>query len=114
MIEITSLYSLTGLALIAFGFFALIACSHPLRKILAINVMSSGIFLILVATAYHSGDGVGGHIDPVPQAMVLTGIVVAVSTTAVALILACRVQETGNRRRLRKTGHTLDDQERLG
>lgn len=87
------LYSLTGLALFAIGFFGLIACSHMLRKILAVNVMSSGVFLILVATAYFSG---ARTIDPVPQAMILTGIVVSVSTTALALILACRVQETTN------------------
>lgn len=88
------LYSIAGLGLFAIGLFALIACSHPLRKILAVNIMSSGIFLILVATAYRPLGS--GTIDPVPHAMVLTGIVVSVSVTALALILACRVQETSN------------------
>ncbi|MBC8318101.1 MAG: cation:proton antiporter subunit C [Desulfobulbaceae bacterium] len=88
------LYSFGGLMLFSMGLFALIACSHPLRKILAINVMATGVFLILIATAYRQ---IGtGEIDPVPQAMVLTGIVVSVSVTALALILACRVQETSN------------------
>jgi len=36
-------------------------------------------------------------IDPVPQAMVLTGIVVSVSITAVALVLATRLQQSANR-----------------
>ena len=90
----TLLYSLTGLILFAMGFFTLIIHSHPLRKILAVNVMSAGVFLVLVATAYTPlGQG---DIDPVPHAMVLTGIVVSVSVTALALILACRVQETSN------------------
>ena len=41
----------------------------------------------------------GDRPDPVPHAMVLTGIVVAVSATALALALACRIhQETGNAR----------------
>lgn len=87
------LYGLTGLVLFGSGLFALIVCSHPLRKILAANIMSSGVFLVLVATAYQSGEV---DIDPVPHAMVLTGIVVSVSITALALILACRVQETSN------------------
>jgi len=87
------LYSLAGLTLFAFGLFALIACAHPLRKILAANVMSAGVFLVLVATAYRPDIG---EIDPVPHAMVLTGIVVSVSTTALAPILACRIQETSN------------------
>ena len=90
----TLLYSLTGLILFAMGLFTLIVHSHPLRKILAVNVMSTGVFLILVATAY-TPLGLG-EIDPVPHAMVLTGIVVSVSITALALILACRVQETSN------------------
>lgn len=90
----TLLYSLTGLILFAMGFYTLIIHSHPLRKILAVNVMATGVFLILVATAYIPlGQG---KIDPVPHAMVLTGIVVSVSVTALALILACRVQETSN------------------
>lgn len=90
----TLLYSLTGLILFGMGLFTLIIHSHPLRKILAVNVMSTGVFLILVATAYRPlGQG---EIDPVPHAMVLTGIVVSVSVTALALILACRVQETSN------------------
>ena len=90
----TLLYNLTGLILFAMGLFTLIVHSHPLRKILAVNVMATGVFLALVATAYRPlGQG---EIDPVPHAMVLTGIVVSVSVTALALILACRVQETSN------------------
>lgn len=90
----TVIYSLTGLILFGMGFFTLIIHSHPLRKILAVNVMSTGVFLILVATAYIPLGA--GEIDPVPHAMVLTGIVVSVSVTALALILACRIQETSN------------------
>lgn len=88
------LYSITGIVLFGGGMFALIACSHLLRKILAANIMSSGVFLFLIATAYRSG---GLVIDPVPHAMVLTGIVVSVSTTAIALVLGYRVQQTTNR-----------------
>ena len=87
------LYSFTGLILFAFGLFALVACSHPLRKILGGNVMSTGIFLFLVATSYRTDTA---EIDPVPQAMVLTGIVVSVSITAVALVLAARLQQSSN------------------
>ncbi len=85
------LYSLTGLILFIFGFFALIVCAHPLRKILGCNIMASGIFLFLVATSYRAD---AAAIDPVPQAMVLTGIVVSVSFTAVALILAIHVRKS--------------------
>jgi multicomponent Na+:H+ antiporter subunit C len=85
-------YGLTGLFLFVVGLTGLISCPQLLRKILAVNIMASGVFLFLVAIAYGSGQ----FIDPVPQAMVLTGIVVSVSSTAVALALACRVHETAN------------------
>lgn len=51
-------------------------------QILAFNVMGSGIFLVLVGLAQRQDNP-----DAVPQAMVLTGIVVAVAATALALAL---------------------------
>lgn len=86
------IYGLTGLLLFVVGLAGLVFCAQLLRKILAVNIMASGVFLVLVTIAH----GKGTLIDPVPQAMVLTGIVVSVSSTAVALALACRVQETAN------------------
>jgi multicomponent Na+:H+ antiporter subunit C len=86
------IYALTGVSLFAIGLHALIAYAHLLRKILALNIISSAIFLILIALANrHTG---GAAPDPVPHAMVLTGIVVSVSTTAVALTLARGVLTT--------------------
>ncbi len=87
------LYALVGMGLFALGLFALIVHTHLLRKILAINVMASGVFLVLVALAARTRGAVP---DPVPHAMVITGIVVAVSATALALALMLRVSaETG-------------------
>lgn len=99
------LYSFCGILLFGIGLFALIACAHPLRKILSINIMSTGVFLVFIAAAYRADNSAG--LDPVPHAMVLTGIVVSVSVTALALILACKIQETSNRFALqnrKKTG----------
>ena len=89
--SVSILYSFVGSALFCLGLYGLIAYGHLLRKILAINIMGSGVFLILVALTYGSPEI---SPDPVPHAMVLTGLVVAVSATALALALACRVQET--------------------
>ncbi len=87
------LYALASVALFCLGLYALIARAHLLRKILALNVMGSAVFLFLVAVALRNRQETP---DPVPHAMVLTGIVVAVSTTAFALALARRLHaETG-------------------
>ncbi|SFE16869.1 NADH-quinone oxidoreductase subunit K [Nitrosomonas sp. Nm166] len=80
------IYACTGAALFVFGVTGLILLSHLLRKILAFNIMGSGIFLVLVGLGQRSGTP-----DPIPQAMVLTGIVVAVAATGLALALVRRL-----------------------
>jgi multicomponent Na+:H+ antiporter subunit C len=89
-----AVFGLAGAALIAVGLYALVVRRDLLRKILAVNVVGNGVFLIIVALAQRAGVP-----DPVPHAMVLTGIVVAVSATAFALALAVRVRDA--------TGHAL-------
>lgn len=79
------LFALVGAALFPMGVAGLLLQRHLLRRILAFNLMGSGAFLVLVGLAQRDGTP-----DPVPQAMVLTGIVVAVAATALALTLARR------------------------
>jgi multicomponent Na+:H+ antiporter subunit C len=50
--------------------------------------MGAGVFHVLIAVAYR---GIETIPDPVPHALVLTGIVVAVSATALALTLGLRL-----------------------
>lgn len=75
-------YLITGGLLFIIGLHGLVLRRSLLRKILALNIMDSGVFMILLSLAARSDPP-----DPVPQAMVLTGIVVAVSATALALVL---------------------------
>lgn len=83
------LYAIVGVALFSMALYGTIAGETPLRRIIAVNVMSSSVFLVLVALARRSP---GELPDPVPHAMVITGIVVAVSATALAVILIRRLQ----------------------
>jgi multicomponent Na+:H+ antiporter subunit C len=78
--------------LMALGLRGVLVRAHLIRQVLALNVMGSGVFLILIALAYR---GIGAAPDPVPHALVLTGIVVAVSATALALALGRRLAEDG-------------------
>lgn len=80
------LFAATGVLLFALGLAGLLLATHLLRKVLAFNVLGSGVFLVLVGLPQR--DGVA---DPVSQAMVLTGIVVAVAATALALALFRRL-----------------------
>ena len=89
--------------LVGLGLFGLIVHPQPLRKILAFNLIGGGVFLLFGAVARRgTAAGFGG--DPVPQALVITGIVVAFSATALAVSLLLRLfQETG-RATLRSDG----------
>lgn len=75
-------YWLLGIAIWAIGLAGLILHHSRLRRVISINLMSSGVFLIMVAlAAQHTPT------DPILQALVLTGLVIAVSGTAVTLKL---------------------------
>lgn len=79
------LYAFAGGGLFAIGLFGMVYLDHLLRKLLAFNLMGSGTFLVLVGLAQHRNG-----VDPVPQALVLTGIVVSIAATALALVLIRR------------------------
>jgi multicomponent Na+:H+ antiporter subunit C len=89
------LFGLCSAALVGLGLFGLIVHPQPLRKILAFNVLGAGVFLLLGSIARRgAAAGFGG--DPIPQALVITGIVVAFAATALGLVLLLRLaRETG-------------------
>ena len=88
-----TLFGLLASALVGIGLYGLVASPQPLRKILAFNVVGSGVFLLFGAIARRGGAlGMGG--DPVPQALLITGIVVAFSATALAVTVLLRVHES--------------------
>lgn len=77
-------YYLISLTLICLSLYHFIIARNLFKRLISINILGSGIFLFFVATAKNTGTG---KIDPVPHALVLTGIVVAVSATALAVYL---------------------------
>ncbi|MGB5733564.1 MAG: NADH-quinone oxidoreductase subunit K [Thiohalocapsa sp.] len=82
------LYGGAGMALFVLGVWSFLVHEPLLRKLIALNIMGGGVFHVLIAVAYRGGDTAP---DPVPHALVLTGIVVAVSATALALALGARL-----------------------
>jgi multicomponent Na+:H+ antiporter subunit C len=90
--------------LFAIGLSMLLFCRNLLKKIIGLDVMDAGIFLLLADRGYITGrtvpiivDGVTEmeyYINPIPAGLVLTGIVVSVSVTALMLSLAVRLYST--------------------
>jgi multicomponent Na+:H+ antiporter subunit C len=93
MMAYSTLYAICGAVLFGIGFYGAVFCRHLVRKVMALNLMGAGVFLVLIGLAARTPSGPP---DPVPQAMVLTGIVVSVSATALMLALIRRLhRETG-------------------
>jgi multicomponent Na+:H+ antiporter subunit C len=94
-VSAATLFGLCAACLVGLGLFGLIVQPQPFRKILSFNVLGSGIFLLFGVVARRgAAAGMGG--DPIPQALVITGIVVAFSATALAVAILLRLfEETG-------------------
>jgi multicomponent Na+:H+ antiporter subunit C len=90
MILTQLIFGFAGGLLFAMGLRSALIGDSLLARILAVNVSGAGLFLAFVAIAYRGPDATP---DPVPHALVLTGIVVAVSATALALALRRRLTE---------------------
>lgn len=88
MIPQDQIYGVAAVLLFCLGLHGVASHPETLRKIIALNIMGSGVFLYFVSVAQRNAETTP---DPVPQAMVLTGIVVAVSATAFALGLSRRL-----------------------
>jgi len=87
-----TLFGLAGAILAGCGVYGLLSAGGGLGRILGFNVLGGGVFLIFGAVA-RRGAAAGFHADPVPQALVITGIVVAFCATALALALLVRLRE---------------------
>lgn len=89
----TLFYLCVGSAMWLLGLHGLLRLEHPLRRLIAINIMGSGVFTVMVALALRSEPA-----DPVMQALVVTGLVVAASATAFALrLIATRLRDADQR-----------------
>jgi multicomponent Na+:H+ antiporter subunit C len=85
-------FGMLGVVAVGLGLYGAIINPEPLRKIVAFNLVGSGAFLIFGAVARRSASAAFSG-DPVPRALVITGIVVAFSATALAVALLLRLFE---------------------
>ena len=91
-----TVFGLCGAILVGLGLYGVIVNPQPLRKILAFNLIGGGVFLVFGVIA-RRGATAGFFGDPIPQAMVITGIVVAFSATALAVTLMLRLFQLSGR-----------------
>ncbi len=104
-----NLGEVVAMILFGIGFANLLLQKNLIKKIIGLNIMDTAVYLFLAIKGYIEGrtapivvDGVQeveAYINPIPSGLVLTGIVVSVSVTALMLSLTVR---------LYKRYHTLD------
>jgi multicomponent Na+:H+ antiporter subunit C len=87
------IYALAACALVGIGLYGMIVQPHPLRKLIAFNIMGTGVFVLFGALAKR-GAAAGLAADPVPQALLITAIVVAFAATAVTVAVLLRLVES--------------------
>lgn len=96
----------TGFLLILIGFYGALTNRNLLRMIVAFTIADAGVNIVIVAVGYMHGrtapildaavpvtEAVARIVDPVPQALVLTAIVIGVGVTALMLAYAYKLYE---------------------
>lgn len=92
-----------AMILFVIGFGNLLLQSNLIKKIIGLNIMDTAVYLFLAEKGYITGrvapivkngiQSVEAYINPVPSGLVLTGIVVSVSVTALMLSLTIRLYQ---------------------
>ena len=92
-----------SMILFGVGFTMLLLHRNLIKKIMGLNIMDTAVYLFLAAKGYIEGrkgpiivDGIqdaSAYINPIPSGLVLTGIVVSVSVTAIMLSLTIRLYQ---------------------
>ena len=91
-----------AMILFAIGFTMLVFSKNILKKIMGLNIMDTGIYLFLASMGYIDGKltpivpstgsvNPSDYINPIPTGLVLTGIVVSVSVSALMLALTVKL-----------------------
>lgn len=89
-----TIYGIAGLAVFGLGLMGALGATGRLRRLVALKLCSVGAGFVLIAAAARTPPALP---DPVPHALVITGIVVMVSATAVALALIRRLHSLETR-----------------
>lgn len=90
-----------AMILFGIGFANLLLQQNLIKKIIGLNIMDTAVYLFLAEKGYITGraapivvngvHSVEAYINPIPSGLVLTGIVVSVSVTALMLSLTVRL-----------------------
>lgn len=97
-----NMYEITSMILFGIGFMLLLLSGNMIRKIIGFSMMDNAVYLFLASSGYVKGAAApimgegadpSSFVNPLPAGLVLTGIVVSVSVTAIMLALTVRLHK---------------------
>lgn len=97
----THYHYIVAAILMMLGFYAMIAQSNLIKKMIGLSIFQVSILLMYIAAGYVQNaavpikvTGVIHYVNPVPHVLMLTAIVVGVAVMAVGLAMIIRIKET--------------------
>ena len=98
------LYNFVFVLLFMLGFYTILIKKNLIKMVIGLNIMEAAVFFWVIAVNYRGGvipilkNGVEvvDVVNPVPQALILTGIVIGASTTAFLLTLIIEINKYAN------------------
>ena len=97
-----NIFSIGSAVLVLVGFYGLFSGKNLFKSLISLNIAETGVNLFLISTGYRE-DGIApilsekypfsslAFVDPLPQALVLTSIVIGLAVTSFALFLMIKI-----------------------
>jgi len=89
-----------SIIIILLGLYGLLSKKNLIKLVMSLYIMNSGVILFFISLAYIDGgqaaiveEGTRLMVDPLPQAIMLTGIVIGLVITSLALALTLKIYE---------------------
>jgi len=93
---------ISAIVLMLLGIYGLLTTKHIIKMIIGLNIFEVGLNIFIITIGYKTGavapiltsqnnSSILNFVDPLPQAIVLTAIVIGFGITAVGLILAKKI-----------------------
>jgi len=89
-----------GIIIVLIGIYGLLTKRNLIKMIMSLYVMNTGVILLFVSIGYVRGgqaaifeNSKALMVDPLPQAVMLTGIVIGLGITALGLALAIKIYD---------------------
>jgi multicomponent Na+:H+ antiporter subunit C len=92
--------NIAAIILMLLGLYSLLSTKHIIKMIIGLNVFEVGLNLFIITIGYNANgiapiltktNNISDFVDPLPQAIVLTAIVIGFGVTAVALMVAKKI-----------------------